>query len=454
MHKQAHGVSFAARRGKLSSMNLILQSFIDFFRAWRGELVCAVVVLLVVPCIAGYIIVLRRRLVSNLPGQLGSPDSARFFVENFKLLLDPSVAPADAHRFIFWLAPVSPLVASFVSLGVFYCGPAFRIARDIDIGFLFVVGVASLAFLGTMLAGWSTRHFTAAAALRGTARLLSCQLVCGLAIVSGVVLSGSLKIRAAVDAQFDQRVWFFFLAPVSFFIYLAAYMFSTNRRLFEVPETESQLAGFSTAYGGFRSTLYLTGEFASMVVAGAISVTLFFGGWLRPFPNVPWLSWLDVLPGLALITLGAGVFRQRGKMASKARMRTAATFVVALVLLSPWVFPTLRFALPGLNAAFWFLLKLIVYVRILIRLRSTLPLFRFDQLMHLSWYILAPLSIVNIFFVAAAMLFASDVGYRWPAAIVGNASTVGAALFLLRLDEQRSVAAYSRTPGTAHSYAR
>jgi NADH:ubiquinone oxidoreductase subunit H len=132
-------------------MNLTLQSFLDFFRTWRGELVCAVVVLLVVPCIAGYIIVLRRRLVSGLPGQLGSPDLARLVAESLKLLLYPSVAPSDAQRFIFWLAPMSPLVASFVSLGVFYRGPAFRIARDIDIGVLFVVGVASLAFLGTML---------------------------------------------------------------------------------------------------------------------------------------------------------------------------------------------------------------------------------------------------------------------------------------------------------------
>jgi NADH-quinone oxidoreductase subunit H len=99
----------------------------------------------------------------------------------------------------------------------------------------------------------------------------------------------------------------------------------------------------------------------------------------------------------------------------------------------------LRFAVPGLNGAFWFLLKVSIYLSIFVWLRSTLPQWRFDQLVHLGWYILIPIAMTNIFFVAIALLLESEFAWnRWLALILANILTVAAAILLVHLNDKRT----------------
>jgi len=196
-----------------------------------------------------------------------------------------------------------------------------------------------------------------------------------------------------------------------------------------------------------------------MIVVASVATTLFLGGWLRPFPNVHWLNWMDFLPVLFIALVGIYCIYRAGKQPVKIQVWfmwavALACFAVALIFLVPWIFAPLKFAILGLNGAFWFLLKVSAYIYVFMWLRFTLPRYRFDQLMHLGWYILIPLAIVNVFSVGVALLLEAEFGWnRWLALIVTTAFTLAIALFLVRSHDKRVAAASSASAATSDSYA-
>jgi NADH-quinone oxidoreductase subunit H len=447
-------------------MNPTTSAILHFLVTWWVELVCGVVIVAVVPLIAGYVVLVERKLMADMqarlgPMRVGPHGLLQPIADAVKLLIKEDIVPADADALIFWFAPVISMVAALTSMGALAFGPTFQVARDINIGILFVIGVSSLGFLGIILGGWaSNSHYSIIGAIRSTAQLVSYETAGGLAIVSALILSGTLKIRAIVDAQQQNGVWFIFLAPVAFFIYLVASIAETNRAPFDLPEAESELvAGYMTEYSGFRWSLYFLGEYANMIVVGAVATTLFLGGWLRPFPNVSWLGWLDFLPALLIALVGGYCIYRAGKqpIAIQAWFMWAVAlgcFAVAAIFVVPWIFAPLKFIIPGLNGAFWFLLKVSFYIYVFMWLRFTVPRYRFDQLMHLGWYILIPLAIVNVFAVGVAMLLEMELGWnRWLALIFTTVFTLAFAALLVHLHDKRTAGASTASVDTTDSYA-
>ncbi|MGB9435922.1 MAG: complex I subunit 1 family protein [Candidatus Acidiferrum sp.] len=447
-------------------MSPATQAVLHFLQTWWVELVSGVVIVAVVPLIAGYVVLLERKLMADMqarlgPMRVGPHGLLQPIADAVKLLIKEDIVPRDSDAFIFWFAPVISMVAALTSMGALYFGPDFRVAQDINIGILFVIGVSSLGFLGIILGGWaSNSHYSIIGAIRSTAQLVSYETAGGLAIICALLLSGTLRIHGIVDAQSDHHVWFVFLAPVAFFTYLVASIAETNRAPFDLPEAESELvAGYMTEYSGFRWALYFLGEYANMIVVASVATTLFLGGWLRPFPNVHWLNWMDFLPVLFIALVGIYCLHRAGKQPVKIQVWfmwavALACFAVALIFLLPWIFAPLKFAILGLNGAFWFLLKVSAYIYVFMWLRFTLPRYRFDQLMHLGWYILIPLAIVNVFSVGVALLLEGEFGWnRWLALIVTTAFTLAIALFLVRSHDKRVAAASSASAATSDSYA-
>jgi NADH-quinone oxidoreductase subunit H len=447
-------------------MNPALQGLITFLQTWWIELLCGVVIVAVVPLIAGYVVLMERKLMADMqarlgPMRVGPHGLLQPIADAVKLLVKEDIIPEDADQFIFWLAPVVSMTAALTAMGAIYFGPSFYVARDINVGLLFVLGVSSLGLFGIVLGGWaSNSHYSIIGAIRSTAQLVSYETAAGLALISGVLLAGTLRIHAIVEAQKTDGVWYIFLAPVAFCIYVVASIAETNRAPFDLPEAESELvAGYMTEYSGFRWSLYFLGEYANMIVVGSIATTLFLGGWLRPFPSVHWLNVLNLLPPLLLAAVGAYSFSRAGKQPVRVQKQllwavAVACFVVALILAVP-VFPgPLGFLLPGVHGAFWFLLKVAVYIYLFMWLRFTLPRYRFDQLMHLGWYILIPLAIVNVFAVAIAMVLQSEYHWnRWVALLITTLVTVLSALFLLHMHDKRVEDAGSTEAAITDSYA-
>jgi NADH-quinone oxidoreductase subunit H len=441
-------------------MQALIQATMDFLKAYWAPLLCGVVIVAVLPLIAGYIVLVERKLMADMqarlgPMRVGPHGLLQPIADAVKLLIKEDIIPDDADKLVFWLAPVLSVGAALLSLAGLAIGPAFQVAKDVNIGILFVVGVSAMGIFGIVLGGWaSNSHYSLMGALRSSAQLVSYETAAGLALVCGLLFAGTLNVTAIVEAQRDQGIWFGLLAPVAFFTYLVASIAETNRAPFDLPEAESELvAGYMTEYSGFRWSLYFLGEYTNMIVVASVATTLFLGGWLRPFPRTHWLNFLDFLPPLFMAAIGGYCVLRAPKQPARVQqffMLAVAglCFVLALVLAAPVLLPIVKPSLApavkpfydGILGSFWFLFKVSVYLYFFMWLRFTLPRYRFDQLMRLGWHFLIPLSIINVLLVGVAMIVGTylHLNGAWLLVATVPASIIALliALFLLALEQK------------------
>src|SRR5256885_15904335 len=122
-------------------------------------------------------------------------------------------------------------------------------------------------------------------------------------------MSGTLSMLGIVNAQDNSRLWFGFVQPVAFVIFFIGSLAETNRAPFDLPEAEQELTGgFHTEYSGMRFALFFLAEYANMIVVSSVATTLFFGGWLRPFPNVAALGFFGFIPSWTWVLIKSFVF--------------------------------------------------------------------------------------------------------------------------------------------------
>jgi NADH-quinone oxidoreductase subunit H len=213
--------------------------------------------------------------------------------------------------------------------------------------------------------------------------------------------AGTLSMVEIVKAQQGRGLWFVFdnycFMIVPFVVYLISAVAETNRAPFDLPEAESELvAGFHTEYSGFRWSLYFLAEYANIFVVSGVAVTLFWGGWLRPFPSIEWLDLpLNGIFPMALFAVsGLWCFPLARKLRSKPQRIGLMVVGVLLVLISlPFLHPAFRQAISG---PFWFFVKIGVFVYAMIWFRGTFPRFRYDQLMNIGWKRMIPIGLAAI----------------------------------------------------------
>lgn len=427
-----------------------MHGLIEFFRPHILPLVYALVIVAVLPLLAGYIVLVERKVMADMqarlgPMRVGPHGLLQPIADALKLLIKEDIIPEMADQWIFWIAPVISVTAAMLSMAALAFGPAFQVARDINVGILFVVGVSALGIFGIVLGGWSSNsHYSLLGALRSSAQLVSYETAAGMALVSGLLLARTLSIRGIVEMQHAQGVWFVFLAPIAFFIYLVASIAETNRAPFDLPEAESELvAGYMTEFSGFRWSLYFLAEYANMVVVASVATTLFFGGWLRPFPNVPWLRPLDYAPALLMLLIGIYCFVRIPKQPVRVQQQFIAAvgllcLLVAAVLATPLFVDAATPYLLAIHGGFWFMAKVFLYIYIFMWLRFTLPRYRFDQLMKLGWHFLIPVSIVNVIGLGLALALHWEKNWGMvPALLLTTTGTLLVALWLLWSQRER-----------------
>jgi NADH-quinone oxidoreductase subunit H len=385
----------------------------------------AVVIVLVLPLLAGYIVLLERKVMADMqarlgPMRVGPHGLLQPIADAVKLLLKEDIIPEGADRWMFWFAPLVSVTMAMVAYSALPFGPSFQIA-DLDIGLLFIVAVSSLGIYGIVLGGWaSNSHFSLMGALRSAAQLVSYETAAGLALVSGLLLGGSLSMRSLVEAQDQVGVWFVFVVPFGFFIYLVGSIAETNRAPFDLPEAESELvAGYMTEYSGFRWSLYFLAEYANMVVVAGIATTLFLGGWLRPLASFhahvfgTSVEWMDALPSLVFFGVAAYCFWRAPRQPVQIQKIVMALFGGLCFMLSGVMFLSLFSPrlMPGIHGAFWFMAKVLAYLYAFLWFRFTFPRYRFDQLMRLGWQFLIPLALANVIAVGVAQVLHQQYGW-------------------------------------------
>lgn len=347
------------------------------------------------PLVVGYLVLIERKLLADFqarlgPMRVGPHGLLQPIADALKLVLKEDLVPKDADKFLFYLAPVVSVCTAFASFAVIPITSTIHIS-NVNVGVLLISAFAAVGVFGMILGGWSSNsNYSLLGALRGAAQLISYEVAIGLAMVSAIMLSGTLSMTGIVEAQFNQKVWFVFgnygFMLLSFFIFLIAAVAEINRAPFDLPEAESEIvAGYHTEYSGFRWSFYMLAEYTNIFIICCVAVSLFFGGWLRPFPNVEWLQWPlnSVFPFALMVVSAYGCWRMKLWPFSLLLGLAGASFLI-----------------PGvaalLSGPFWFFLKISAVFYVLIWFRASWPRLRYDQLMDLGWKRLIPLALGSL----------------------------------------------------------
>ena len=369
-------------------------------------IVLTIVIILAYPLLSVYIVLVERKVLADFqarlgPMRVGPHGLLQPLADALKLLLKEDLIPRQADRAIFWVAPVIATFTALTAFSVLPFAPRLVVA-DINVGLLFISAMGALSVLGIILGGWaSNSHYPLLGALRSSAQLVSYEVALSLALLAPVMSAGSLSMVKIVEAQRDQGVWFIFgnygFMLVPFAIFMIASIAEVGRVPFDLPEAESELvAGFHTEFSGFRWALFMLGESANTFVVACVAVTLFLGGWLRPFANT---TWLEIPIGYGVpVLLFTGIGVASLLMARRLRSRPQQIGLAGLGAMTTGF--GLALAVPPVNALiaplFWFFAKTAVIIYGMIWLRGTLPRFRYDQLMNIGWKLLIPAGMAAI----------------------------------------------------------
>jgi NADH-quinone oxidoreductase subunit H len=375
------------------------------------SLLITVVIVGVFPLLAGYIVLAERKLLADFqvrlgPMRVGPHGILQPLADAVKLLIKEDVIPAQSDRFIFWMAPCISTFTALTAFSVIPFTPLFRVA-DVNVGLLVISAMSAVGVLGVVLGGWSSNsHYALLGSLRSGAQLISYEVALSFALLSGVMAAGTLSMVGIVKAQADRGLWLVFdnygLMILPFVIYVIAAIAEVNRAPFDLPEAESELvAGFMTEFSGFRWALYFLAEYGNILVIASVAVTLFWGGWLRPFPSAGWLEYpLNyAFPLLLLAGTGVWCFPLARRLKNRPRALFLMVIGVGMVGLG------LLFLIPPLNPLiapfFWFFLKVSTIIYAMIWFRATWPRFRYDQLMNIGWKRLIPIGMAAVLLNAA-----------------------------------------------------
>jgi len=366
---------------------------------------------------------LERRMLGWVQGRLGpnrvGPEGLlQPIADVIKLFMKEDIIPTNVDRGLFLIAPIIALAPVIMSITVIPWNGSKSwgaVAPGLDIGILFLLGVASIEVYGVILAGWSSNNkYSLLGGLRASSQVISYELGMGLAIIAVLLMCGTLGLQDVVRGydlrqphefvagtvlnngqglinvlplsgtgytfymlDWSSGFWdwnVFRLFPfglIACVVYMISMIAETNRAPFDLPEAETELvAGFHTEYSGFRFGAFFMSEYANMAIVSTICVTLFFGGWLAPLGilnQVP-ISWIQALT------------------------QTPDSWV-------PWWANLIN----SLISALWIILKLFTLISMFILVRASYPRLRYDMLMRFGWKGLLPVALVNLVLIAISL---------------------------------------------------
>jgi NADH-quinone oxidoreductase subunit H len=291
------------------------------------------------------------------PNSVGPAGLAQTFADVFKLLLKEVLIPEKSSRLLFVMAPLLALVPALAAWAVIPFADKLVLA-DVNAGLLYLLAMTSMGVYGIILAGWSSNSkYAFLGAMRSAAQLVSYEIAMGMALVGVLICAGSLNLSDIVRAQagnYGMFSWFWLPLLPLFVIYFVSGVAETNRAPFDMAEGESEIvAGFHVEYSGAPFAVFFLTEYANMILISFLAATLFWGGWLSPFP-------------------------------------------------AAWGFL-------GAPGWWWLFVKAFIFAFFYLWFRAAFPRYRYDQIMRLGWKVFIPIALVWIM-VAGCLVYFGVVG--------------------------------------------
>lgn len=260
------------------------------------------VVISILMLFVAYLTLAERKFLGFLqvrlgPNRVGTWGLLQPIADGIKSFLKEDIIPINADKPVYVIAPIISFVAALSMFAVIPFGESVTlfgreiklVIADVDIGILYIFAMGTLGEYGIVLGGWSSGNkYAILGALRAAAQMISYEVALGLIVIGTIVLSGSLRLTAIVEAQRD--CWFIVYQPFAFLLYIVAALAEINRTPFDMPESESELAsGFNIEYSSMKFALFMIAEYVHLVTVAALTTTLFLGGWLGPvLPGPVW----------------------------------------------------------------------------------------------------------------------------------------------------------------------
>jgi NADH-quinone oxidoreductase subunit H len=322
-----------------------------------------------------YLILVERKISARMqdrlgPNRVGPWGLLQPVADGLKILFKEDPAPAHVDKFLYMVAPMISVFTTLLAFSVVPFGPVdeaprwmrFIIAPQINIGIVFIFAITSLAVYGVILGGWASNNkYSALGSLRASAQVISYEIPLGMSVLGVALLAGTLNLEQILAKQASGGIagWNVWYQPLACLIFFTSAMAESNRLPFDLPECEQELVGgYHTEYGGLRFVMFFLGEYVHVVTISFLTVILFFGGW-----QLPWIA----TPESAYV---------------------GAWLVKLAVLLA----------------------KVVGVILLIMLIRWTIPRFRFDQVMGLTWKVLIPLSLANV----VATMAVLELGWnRW-----------------------------------------
>lgn len=320
------------------------------------------ILIIVIPLLGAvaYLTLAERKVIGYMqarigPNRVGPLGLLQPIADGLKLLHKELIIPSASNRYLFIVAPILSIAPALAAWAVIPFNQGWVVANA-DAGLLFLFAMTSLGVYGVLISGWaSNSKYAFFGALRAAAQTVSYEIAMGFALVGVLLASNSMNLSTIVLQQ-TGGIWHWYWLPLLplFIVYWISGVAETNRAPFDVAEGESEIvAGFHVEYSGIMFAVFFLAEYANMILVSTIAAIVFLGGWLSPFQGIPVLE-----------------------------------EVFAFV--------------PGI---LWLLLKTSAFLFLYIWMRATFPRYRYDQIMHLGWKVLIPITLVWIFVEALAIMF-------------------------------------------------
>lgn len=286
--------------------------------------------------------------------------------DGLKFLLKEDYMPKGADKWLFTLAPAAAVVPAFIGWAIIPWGGyidvgeivlfgrqiveggrAMVVGADVNIGFVYLIAVASLGVYGVTLGGWASNNkYSFLGGLRCSAGMISYEIPLGVSILAMLLIAGSVRPSVIVEQQIF-GMWNILSMPLVAVLFYTCILAEANRAPFDNAEAEQELVGgYHTEYSAMRFALFFLGEYAHMITSSAFFVVLFLGGYHLPFVGLTSPESVGILAMLTKVTV--------------------------------------------------FLGKVMASVCFMMLIRWTIPRIRYDQVLKLCWQSLIPLSIAIV----------------------------------------------------------